>query len=74
MYGPGPNRPGGHDPSLREDTRWRWLPHLVKPRAATGGPAAWSAEHSKESFVFIGFGTIILIAVIVLVVLFVRRH
>lgn len=39
---PDPNRPGGHDPSLREDTRWRWLPHLVKPRAASDGPAAGS--------------------------------
>jgi hypothetical protein len=39
---PDPSRPGGHDPSLREDTRWGWLPHLVKPRTASDRPAAGS--------------------------------
>jgi hypothetical protein len=39
---PGPNRPGGHGPSLREDTRWRWLSHLAKPRAASDRPTAGS--------------------------------
>jgi uncharacterized membrane protein YciS (DUF1049 family) len=39
---PGPDRPAGHDPSPREDTRRRWLPNLVKPRAASDGPAAGS--------------------------------
>jgi hypothetical protein len=36
--GNGPTEPG-HDPSLRKDTRRRWLPHLVNPRAASDGPA-----------------------------------
>jgi hypothetical protein len=39
---PGPDRPAGHAPSPREDTRWRWLPHMVRPRAASDGPAAGS--------------------------------
>jgi hypothetical protein len=40
--GSGGNGSGGHAPSRREDTRWRWLPHLVKPRAASDGPTAGS--------------------------------
>ena len=39
---PGPSRPGGPDPSLREDTRWRRLSHLARPRAASDRPAAAS--------------------------------
>jgi hypothetical protein len=35
--------PDGHGPSPREDTRWRWLPHLVRPRAASSQPAAGSS-------------------------------
>jgi hypothetical protein len=41
---PGPSRPGVHDRRLPEDTRWRWLPHLVRPRAASDGPAAGSPD------------------------------
>jgi hypothetical protein len=37
----GANQPG-HDSSLPEDTRWHRLTHLVKPRAASDGPATGS--------------------------------
>jgi hypothetical protein len=39
---PGRDRPGSHDRSLPEDTRWRRLSHLVKPRAARDEQAAVS--------------------------------
>jgi hypothetical protein len=39
---PGLNQPGGHDSSVREDTRWRWLSHLAKPRTASDAPATGS--------------------------------
>jgi hypothetical protein len=39
---PGPSRPGGPDRPLPQDTRWGWLPQRVRPRAASGGPAAGS--------------------------------
>ena len=45
--GAGPNeaspaRPVGHNRSIPEDGRRRWLPRLVKPRAASEGPATGS--------------------------------
>jgi hypothetical protein len=39
---PSPAKPGSHDRSLPEDTRWRRLSHLVKPRAPRDEPAAVS--------------------------------
>jgi FtsZ-interacting cell division protein ZipA len=39
---PDHDRPDGHDPSLPEDTHWHRLRHLVKPRAASDGPATGS--------------------------------
>ena len=41
---PGRSRPGSHDHSVPEDTRWRRLSHLVKPRAASDGPPAGSSS------------------------------
>ena len=50
------------------------LQHIAEGRVRLHRPADRAAQHSKGVIMFIGFGTIILIAVIVLVVLFVRRH
>ena len=38
------SRPGSHDQSLPEDTRWRRLSHLVRPRAASDAPPAGSSS------------------------------
>ena len=71
-------------PAPSPAARWAFhLPAAESPAAGTTGhnrtasarrPAPPGAATLKGVIMFIGFGTIILIAVIVLVVLFVRRH
>jgi hypothetical protein len=39
---PGRGAPVSHAPSVPEDTRWRRLTHLVRPRASSDGPATVS--------------------------------
>ena len=46
--GPDSDAPGGQAPSTREDTRWRWLPHLVRPRADSGQPGTGSSAAAAD--------------------------